>query len=345
MQIQMGMHILASKEIDKEEFERIMEEHTLWLKDNKQGKRADLSELDLSKMDLSGKDLSYADMRHANLTETKLVGANLSNVDFTDASLHNADLTKAIVEGTDFTKATLTMATMDECKGEGARFLFARLWDANIKNAVLKDAFFLDAQVCDCDFAGSDLEDAVFDYVDLDNTVFTDTNLRNASFCYARRTYWCDFKNADMTGTRTDNIDLDPERLEGVKGLYRPMFCPEEGSFIAWKKCREGKIVKLLIPETAERKGYSLHSCRASEAVVLDVFDREGNPVDEAISLVDPDFKYAKGQTVVAKEAAARYYGDATGIHFVLTRAETDYFADSDKKKKNQILTNPKPAV
>ena len=38
-------------------------------------------------------------------------------------------------------------------------------------------------------------------------------------------------------------VNFDFERLNGVKGLRIPLYCPEEGAFIAWKKCREGKIL------------------------------------------------------------------------------------------------------
>jgi hypothetical protein len=129
----------------------------------------------------------------------------------------------------------------------------------------------------------------------MDNAVFTEVNLRSTSFTYAKRAFWCDFKNADMTGVCLDEVDLDPERLKGTKGLYMPLCCPEEGSFIAWKKCREGKIVKLLIPEHAERKGNIVSSCRASEAMVLEIYDKDGDPIDEATSQYNKDFKYAKG--------------------------------------------------
>ena len=60
MPLQMGMTFISSKKIEREEFERILEDHKKWLEDNNTGKRADLSNLDLSNMDLSGINLSYA---------------------------------------------------------------------------------------------------------------------------------------------------------------------------------------------------------------------------------------------------------------------------------------------
>ena len=333
MQIQMGMYALMQKKIEKEEFDKIMKEHSKWLENHETGKRANLSDRDLTEMDLSGKDLSYANMEGVCLQDAKLIGANLSNASLRQAFLHGADLTGADLENTIFFNARMTMAKLNECKGNKARFIFSCMWDCDIKNATLTNASFLDAEICDSDFTGSNLENSSFTGADMDNAVFADTNLKNVNFDFARRTYWCDFTNADMTGVRLLDVDIDPENLDGVKGLYLHPYCPEEGAFIAWKKCREGKVVKLLIPECAKRKGYSVFSCRASEAVVLEIYDQDGNPVDEAISIIDENFKYVKGETAVAESVDSRHYGDTTGIYFVLSREETKFYHEKKEKE------------
>ncbi|WP_092325843.1 pentapeptide repeat-containing protein [Butyrivibrio sp. YAB3001] len=335
MQISMGMSVLTQKKIEKAEFDKRMEEHTKWLKNNEEGKRADFSDVDLSEMDLSGMDFSYADMMGVNLRSSNLAGANLSNANLWGAHMHNADLTGAVIDGTTFYNVNLTLSKLNECKGKKACFSFSCMWDCEIKNAVLKKANFFAAEICDCDFSGSDLEEARFCCADFDDSTFVDTRLCNANFDFARRTYWTDFTNSDMTGLSTAEINLNPDNLKGVKGLHMPIFCPEEGSFIAWKKCREGKIVKLLIPEHAKRKGSTLHSCRASEAVVLDIFDKEGNSVDEAVSRVDKEFKYIKGTNVIAKELDPKRHGDVSGIYFELSRREAEALADKDEDEED----------
>ncbi len=332
MDIQMGMTFLSQKKIENNEFEQIMREHKRWLQDKSTGKRADFRDIDLSEKDLSGIDLSYADLQGSNLMDAKLIGANLSYANLTQAFLHGADLSKAIIDGASFTNANLARAKLDECTGENARFTFSCLWDCDFKNVVLPKAVFFEAEVCDCDFTGSNLEEAYFVHADLDNSVFEDTNLKNADFDHARRAYWSNFRNADMTGASVENVNLDLNKLEGVKGLYIPLYCPEEGSFTAWKKCREGKVVKLLIPEHAERKGNSIYSLRASEAEVLEIYDKDGNSVDEAVSIVDAEFKYLKGTTVYPKEVNPKFYGDTTGIYFVLSRAETEIYKEKEER-------------
>ena len=335
MQISMGMTILGQKKIEKAEFDKIMAEHKLWLADHKKGKRADLSDRDLSGMDLSGMDLSYADMAGVNLREANLKGANLSYAYIRQGYLHNADLTGAKLDETDFCSANITLAKLNECKGDKTHFLFACMWDCEIQNATLTNAGFLYAEVCNCDFSGSDLGDSSFAGADMDDAVFVNTNLMKVNFYYSKRTYWCDFMNADMTGAGVCEIDLNPENLKGVKGLHMPIFCPEEGSFTAWKKCRDGKVVKLFIPEHAERKGNSLHSCRASEAVVLEIFDKDGNPVEDAASCHDKDFIYRKGETVYPKAADKEHMGDWDGIYFVLSRSETVFFRESEEDNQD----------
>ena len=337
MQVSMGITLLTQKNIERSEFDRRMEEHAKWLKNHEEGKRADFSDVNLSGMDLSGMDFSYAEMTGVNLSGSDLTGANLSHANLWGAFLHNINLTRATLDETIFLSARLVHSKIDECKGEKTRFTFACMWDCDIKNASLKKANFLQAEICDCDFTGSDLEEACFACADFDDATFVNTRLCHADFDYASRTYWTDFSGSDMTGLSTADVDFDPDYLMDVKGLHMHLFCPEEGSFVAWKKCREGKIVKLLIPEHAERKGNTVHNCRASEAVVLEIYDREGNSADEAVSLYNKEFKYVKGATVIAGELDPKQFSDVSGIYFVLSRADAETLSDSkaDEDEEN----------
>ena len=105
------------------------------------------------------------------------------------------------------------------------------------------------------------------------------------------------------------------------------MRCPEEGPFIAWKKCRDTHIVKLLIPTDAMRTGASRYDCRASEAKVLDIWDQDNEPCEEAVSCADEDVVYRKGETVYPEEEFDDHLlTDGSGIHFFLTRTEAELF-------------------
>jgi hypothetical protein len=99
--------------------------------------------------------------------------------------------------------------------------------------------------------------------------------------------------------------------------------CPEEGAFIAWKKCDKGILVKLLIPEDAQRSSATSRKCRASKAIVLEIIG-----ADEAFSEHDPSFRYCKGATVAPTEPFDndRWNECGTGIHFFITRAEAEAY-------------------
>ena len=99
--------------------------------------------------------------------------------------------------------------------------------------------------------------------------------------------------------------------------------CPEEGSFIAWKTCGNNVIVKLLIPEDAQRSSATSRKCRASKAKVLEIFG-----ADKAYSRYDSSFIYEKGKTI---EPIGSFSGDrwdecASGIHFFITRSEAEAY-------------------
>jgi hypothetical protein len=98
--------------------------------------------------------------------------------------------------------------------------------------------------------------------------------------------------------------------------------CPEEGSFVGWKKCRNNVIVKLLIPEDAKRSSATSRKCRASKAVVLEVIGAE-----KALSRYDGTFVYEVGKEVVANGFDDDRWNECSnGIHFFMTRAEAENY-------------------
>ena len=331
MQIDMGMNVIRAGQIEKDEFEHILEEHSKWLADPNTGKRADLRNKNFSKWNLSGIDLSYADLNGSDFSFADMSGSNLAHASLQNAFLLNVNLSRANIDGADFCMVDMCHAELNGVKGKGAHFNFSTMWDCNVSDASLENAGFLESKLCDCNFTGSNLENACLAGADLDDAIFAGANLKNADFMYARRTFWCDFTNADMTGVRLEDVDIDPKNIKGAKGYCIPLYCPEEGSFIAWKKCRDGKVLKLMIPEDAMRKGESICSCRASKAVVLDIFDKDGKTASQAYSIYDPTFEYVKGATVFPKVMDYHNLGDVEGIYFVLSRSETDCYHEKDE--------------
>ena len=102
------------------------------------------------------------------------------------------------------------------------------------------------------------------------------------------------------------------------------MACPEEGSFIGFKKCKDDKIVKLEILSDAKRSSATCRKCRCDKAKVLSITDINGlQEFDEATSRHDLTFIYKVGEIVsVDNLNEDRWDECASGIHFFITRQE-----------------------
>ena len=100
------------------------------------------------------------------------------------------------------------------------------------------------------------------------------------------------------------------------------MQCPEEGAFIAWKKCENNVIVKLLIPEDAKRSSATTRKCRASKAIVLEVIGAE-----KGVSYEDADFVYEVGKEMTPDSFDDDRWNECShGIHFFITREEAEKY-------------------
>lgn len=101
-------------------------------------------------------------------------------------------------------------------------------------------------------------------------------------------------------------------------------FIPTEGSFVGWKKCAEGVIVKLGVTPKAKRSHATGRKCRCSRAKVLEVI---GGTM--GVSLRDSDFFYFKGHYVEPRNGfdEDRWNECGAGIHFFITREEAEAYS------------------
>ena len=100
---------------EKTGIQTILEKHTAWLRDEANGKRADLCGADLSEADLCEADLRWANLCGADLCGADLCGADLSGADLSGANLRGADLCGADLcwanlSGADLSGADLSKA-------------------------------------------------------------------------------------------------------------------------------------------------------------------------------------------------------------------------------------------
>lgn len=125
-----------------------------------------------------------------------------------------------------------------------------------------------------------------------------------------------DLSGANLTGANLSEAENIP---------YIPMICPEEGSFIAYKKVRSNIILKLLIPKEAKRCSGLSRKCRCNKAIVLEMQNYNGESIDvkEAYSIFNKFFKYRIGEIVeVSDFDEDRWNECTTGIHFFINRQE-----------------------
>ena len=188
--------------------------------------------------------------------------------------------------GADLTNVSLRGANL-----YGARLYRTRLYNADLRGADLSEADLGEANLSEADLSGADLSEA---------------DLRGA------RLYMAELRGANLNGANTANA------------LFISLQCPEEGSFIAWKRC--GKhIVKLQVTETAKRSSATSRKCRCSEALVLDIQKEDGSPsgLTEIKSSYDSSFIYRVGEVARVDEFDEDRWNEcSTGIHFFITRDE-----------------------
>ena len=179
----------------------------------------------------------------------------------------------------------------------------------------------------DADMQGVDAKYANFSNADLKGAALRGANLYMAVVVNAS------MEKADLTDSDIERTDMFMTDLNGSVGVpFIPLACPEEGSFIGYKKCqcKDGTkvIVKLLVPEDAKRLSGTGRKCRCDKAKVLEIQSLEGEKLDmkEAVSIYRNSFVYRVGETVTAKNFdECRWNEFAPGIYFYIGKTEAMY--------------------
>lgn len=176
------------------------------------------------------------------------------------------------------------------------------LEDAGGKRAILigadlREASLFGARLCSADLRGANLLKA-----DLRGA-----NLNGADLC-----------SADLIGAELDDVEYNHQT-----GFFA-LQCPEEGSFIGYKKaCNH--IIKLEILPDAKRSSATTRKCRCSSAKVLSITTLDGQDDGTRVisSNYDKDFIYRVGEIVrVNNFDDDRWRECSRGIHFFMTRDE-----------------------
>ena len=133
-----------------------------------------------------------------------------------------------------------------------------------------------------------------------------------------------DLSSADLSYANLRYANLRSANLRYAKGaelaIAQTRILPE-GDLVGWKKCAEGKIVKLLIPADAKRSSAFGRKCRAEFAKVLEI-----NEGKEAFSIHDSTFIYKVGKIVKPIKPFSDNWMEEceSGIHFYITKIEAE---------------------
>lgn len=194
--------------------------------------------------------------------------------------------------------------------------------EKNYVDQDLKGADFCNMDLSGADFSGSDLSHAWFDHAILRGANFTGATLQEANFRNADLT-GADLSGAYLFGAVMEDAVLNDVITDEDTKFFR-LYCPEEGSFIGYKRCYNHRLVTLYIPEDAARTSATMNSCRCDKAYVVSITDFEGKEhFSEAVSLVDEDFIYKPRTMMYAGNFNPDRWRDSTGgIHFWMTKEE-----------------------
>ena len=135
---------------------------------------------------------------------------------------------------------------------------------------------------------------------------------------------------ANLSRAYLSGANLSRANLSGALANHYTSFyhlqCPEEGSFIGYKKA-DSCIVKLLIPEDALRSSATSRKCRANKAKVLEITKLDGSNLQEVPSDYDNTFIYKVGEEVkVDNFDTDRLNECSTWIHFFITKQDAIYY-------------------
>jgi hypothetical protein len=192
----------------------------------------------------------------------------------------------------------------------------ANLSGANLRATDLRFADLSDADLSDVDLSRTNLRGVDLSYADLSYADLRDSYLRDSNLNYVNLSY------ANLGCADLRDADLNKVSYNHQTSFFA-LVCPEEGSFIGYKKAG-GKIVKLLITEDAKRSSATTRKCRCSKAKVLNITNIENTEeYNEVASDYDNNFIYRVGETVEVKDFDDdRWHECSTGIHFFITRYE-----------------------
>ena len=197
-----------------------------------------------------------------------------------------------------------------ECANlRGADLRYANLYNIDLRCADLNSADLNSANLRCANLRGANLSGANLNSANLSGASLYNANLRGASL-YNANLYSSNLNNANLNNVKTNMYTIG----------YN-LACPEEGSFIGYKKAKDC-IIKLLIMEDSKRSSSTSIKCRCDKAKVLDIEKIDtGEKVESVPSDYDINFIYGVGEIVKVDDFDENRWNEcSTGIHFFMNK-------------------------
>ena len=219
-------------------------------------------------------------------------------------------------ERADLSDTNLTCANLEDAKLMYANLSNANLRYANLRYADLSHANLELANLIDTNLKYADLEETNLKYADLRNASLVGADLSYADLEYANLQY-ADLRRSNLTCANLKNAKTNFHTV-GCK-----LACPEEGSFIGYKKANKC-LIKLLILEDAKRSSSTTSKCRCDKAKVLEITDiKTGEKIEKISSNYDSSFVYRTGEIVYVNDFDENRWNECSaGIHFFINKQD-----------------------
>ena len=135
-------------------------------------------------------------------------------------------------------------------------------------------------------------------------------------------------QDADLWGADLRGADLQGAKGKTLKDLKQLFWIiPEEGAFIAWKKCKNS-LVKISIPKEAKRtSNLKDRKCRAEFVDVIQIIDLNTKKRIKTTNGLYNNIVYEVGKRTIADSFDPDFTVDCShGIHFFITKQEAMEF-------------------
>jgi len=243
-----------------------------------------------------------------------LQGTKVENASFnacvlvSEQEIVNVGFTNCLFIECTATNIEFKHCAFNDCKLRYCTFTSTALESCTFKSCSLRGNTFTQCKLLDVILAKGRLNDNVFNSSEL-NIIFS---------CAPSQTSGNVFKNLSSAAFYDE-----PENLYDQARIV-----PKDTAIIGWKKLRDNHICQLLIPKHALRSNATGRKCRASEALVLAIYDNLGQPCKEGRSMNEYGFMYNVAATVEPRSCFNEnpWTECASGIHFFLTRAEAEAY-------------------